>query len=145
MSGRDELGELALQADSLGSPPGVDGAPPPGQDPQGPPPPSPNIGVLVLALTTLREASCALLHVATPRQTLNDQAIETCAGVLAPVADKYGLNLAAQLGPEVAAAFVAGPILWNAYRELDMELKARKAKPVHGEEVRSSSSDAGAA
>lgn len=135
MSSGGALEALAVQADTLGQAPELDGAPPPGQA-EGPPLESPNLGVIVLAFTTLREASCAMLGVKSPRESLNDQAIQTCAAVLAPVADKYGINLGAQLGPEVAAALVAGPILWNAYHQLELELKAKKAKPAAGiEEV----------
>jgi len=76
-----------------------------------------------------------LLRVETPRSTLDEAAIQQCAAVLAPVADKYGMNVSMQFGPELAAAFVAGPILWNAYTQLSHELNARKAKPVSGTEV----------
>lgn len=132
----DELELLASQADGLGLPPdGNTPGAPPGAD--APPLESPNLGVMVLALTALREASCMMLRVESPRHTLNEAAIAQCAQVLAPVADKYGINLAMQLGPEVAAAMVAGPILWTFYSQLDHELKARKAKPAADvEEVR---------
>jgi hypothetical protein len=128
----DELEALALQADALGAAPGPGDAPAPGAD--APPLESPNLGAIVLAFTALREASCIILAVESPRQTLNEQAIAQCAAVLAPVADKYGINLAMQLGPEVAAARVAGPILWTFYAQLNHELKARKAKPASGVE-----------
>lgn len=133
MSARDELESLALQADTLGTPPQPGDAPPgaPG-GPDAAPLESPNVGMIALALTALREASVMMLKVQSPRSTLNDQAIKQCAEVLAPVADKYGINLAMQLGPEVAAAMVAGPILWTFYSQLDLELKARKAKPAEG-------------
>lgn len=131
MSG-DALESLALQADSLGAAPQPGDAPAPGGDV--PPAESPNVGVIALALTAFREASILMLRVESPRVTLNDQAIAQCAQVLAPVADKYGINMAVQFGPEVAAAMVAGPILWNCYSQLNLELKARKAKPATGVE-----------
>lgn len=136
------LDALALQADQLGAPPAAD-------DPAAAPPidaESPNLGLIVVALTALREASCLMLEVTSPRLTLTEPAIAQCAAVLAPVADKYGLNFGMQFGPELGAALVAGPILWSFYTQLNNELKARKAKPVKdappGEASSSSSSDA---
>jgi hypothetical protein len=143
----DELEQLALQAEGLGDAPAPGAAPGPGPDQA--PAESPNNGLIALALTAFREASCLMLQIESPRVTLADAQIAQCAAVLAPVADKYGINLGLQFGPEAAAAMVAGPILWNAYSQASHELKARKAKPAEGvEEVAgdqapsSSSSDA---
>jgi hypothetical protein len=127
----DELEQLALQADALGDAP-APGATGPG--PEQAPAESPNIGLIALALTAFREASCLMLQIESPRVTLADAQISSCAAVLAPVADKYGIDLSMQFGPEAAAAMVAGPILWNAYSQASHELKARKAKPAKGVE-----------
>jgi hypothetical protein len=129
VKGPDPLEALALQADTLGAAPPDAGAPgAPGAD--APPLESPNLALIALALTAFREASCLMLNVQSPRATLTDTAIRDCASAIAPVADKYGLNLGVQFGPEATAAFVAGPILWNAWSQLSLELKARQAKPV---------------
>jgi hypothetical protein len=74
--------------------------------------------------------------------TLDDAKVQACADVLAPVADKYGLKLESLLGgPEGAALMVAGPILWEAARQLHLELKAKRAKPVAPAPSSTSSSD----
>ena len=123
----DGLDALALAGDQLGADPGAAGPPP---EP-GPPPESPNVAAFTMALTAFRELSCRLLEVDSPRRTLNDENVANVAGVLAPLADKYGWNLNLQeWGPEVAAALVAGPVLWVAAVQLNHELKAKKAKPV---------------
>ena len=101
--------------------------------------------MIVLAFTALREALCLLLQVHSPRITLNELAIGQCAQVLAPVADKYGLDLGQQLGPEVAAGLVAGPILWNVWEQLNNELRAKKAKPLTPADVQAADDAAAAA
>lgn len=91
------------------------------------------IGFLVAAF---REVASMLLRVESLKRTLADDKAETVARVLAPVADKYGLNLGGYLGgPEAVALMTAGPILWTAWKELDDELRARRAKPVEGAKV----------
>ena len=125
------LDQLALAADAAEKPESAPGEPPPGAAP----PESPNFAPLGMTFELLRVGACFMLKVETPKQTLNDANIATLAGVFAPVLDKYGINLGTILdGPEWQAAFVGGPILWRAWSELDMELKARRAKPVDADE-----------
>lgn len=72
-----------------------------------------------------------MLQATSLASTLDDAKVQACADVLAPVADKYGLDLGAIFsGPEGPALMVAGPILWEAARQLSHELKAKRAKPV---------------
>lgn len=100
------------------------------------PPAADNRSVLVVLLTGFRELSCALLEVTSPQRTLADPIVERIAGVVAPVCDKRGVNLAAAWGQyalEAGAVLTAGPLLWTAWRELDAELRARKAKPIEPE------------
>ena len=132
MSG-DALDKIAGQADAIDNQTGN----PEGAVPGGPegapiaPPQSPNLNAIGFVLTAFRELSCQLLKVNSPRVTLSNENIGVCAQVLAPVADKYGINLGAIFeGPEGVALMVAGPILWAAADQLNMELKARRAKPV---------------
>ena len=123
----DGLDALALAGDQLGADQAEAGP----QPQPGPPPISPNVGAIALALTAFRELASRMLEVESPKHTLNDDAIGQVAGVLAPLCDKYGWNLdMAEWGPEVAAALVAGPILWHMGAQLNLELKAKKAKPV---------------
>ena len=92
-----------------------------------------NKGVIVFLLTGFRELSCAILRVESPRRTLADPQIDQVATVLVPVCAKYGLDLSRWAGDwqlELAAIMTAGPILWTAYRELDEELRVRRARPI---------------
>ena len=126
---RDPLEALASEADGLASPaePGAPGA---GQLEPAPPPEPGNYEALAFLLAGFREVACMVLKVQSLKRTLADPNIEACARVLAPVADKYGIKLGDMLGgPEAAAVMVAGPILWGAWRELDAELRARRARP----------------
>jgi hypothetical protein len=137
MSGKDDpLEQLASAADrqdvsiaaSSSSSSADDGASPPGADM---PASSPNLAAIAFLLTTFRTLAGVMLKVQTLELTLNDSNVQACASVLAPVADKYGIDLAGAFsGPEAAALMVAGPILWEAARQLNLELKARRAKPV---------------
>lgn len=127
----DQLDDLAAQADRLEAPPadaGDAGAP---AAPGAPAPAAPgNYEACGFLLAGFREVACMLLRVESLKRTLDDANVERCARVLAPVADKYGLQLGGMLGgPEIAAAMVAGPVLWTAWRELDAELAARRRKP----------------
>jgi len=134
----DALENLAKQGDELVAPPADPAAPGAPGEPGAVAAPqiSPNHGALVFLLSGFRELACLVLKVESPRRTLDEKNVEACAGALAPVADKYGLNLATFLdGPEGMAIVVAGPILWGTYREMDAELRARRAKKVEGEEA----------
>ena len=125
---RDPLDALASEADSLANPP-EPGAPG-GQVAPAPPPEPGNFEALAFLLAGFREVACLVLKVQSLKRTLGDPNVEACARVLAPVADKYGLKLGDMLGgPEAAAVMMAGPILWGAWRELDAELRARRARP----------------
>jgi hypothetical protein len=128
-----DLEQLALRADAAGEPPAGDGSPPGGQPPPGPEA-SPNFGAIAFMLSAFRELTCKMLSVESPKKTLSDANIEQCATVLAPVADKYGVNLGMMFnGPEGMALMIAGPLLWEAATQLNLELKARRAKPVDEE------------
>lgn len=135
----DGLDALALRADGQGASPGpefVDGAAPGPQAVQE----SPNIGALIVLGTIFRELACMMLAVTTPKVTLADDKLDVAARAIAPALDKHGFNLAdAMAGPELQAVMVAGPILWTAAQQLNLELKAKKAKPV--EPAAASSSD----
>lgn len=129
----DEGGALAQLADEADA---SDSATPGDARPGGAPPGvgttvSPNVGAIVLLLSTFRTIAGAMLAVQSLDSTLNDANVARCAEVLAPVADKYGIDLgAAWAGPEAAAILVAGPILWTAAQQLNLELKAKRARPV---------------
>lgn len=130
----DALDALANQADSLVPDP----APAQGAGVVSgesiPPAESPNFQGIAFIIAGFRELASAMLSVQSLQTTLADPKVEQCARVLAPVADKYGINLQSIMtGPEAMAAMVAGPILWTAYRELDAELRSRKAKKVETE------------
>lgn len=133
----DELERLAGQADAVASTaPSRPGQAEPSGDPQAPPPTSPNLGAIAFLLTTFRTLAGAILHVQSLSVTLDDSKVELCAQVLAPVADKYGLDFStAFAGPEAAALMVAGPILWEAAQQLKLELAAKRAKPVDGQVI----------
>ena len=127
MSG-EALDQIAGQADAIDNtkPAGDAGQAPPAA----PPMESANVGAIAFLLSAFRELSCRILSVESPRTTLNHQNVVACAQALAPVADKYGIDLGAIFnGPEAMALMVAGPLLWEAANQLNLELKARRAKP----------------
>jgi hypothetical protein len=104
-----------------------------GQVPEAEAPPAPgNVEAIGFLLSAFVEVASMVLKVKSLRVTLGEREIEQCARVLAPVADKHGLQLAGFMGNgvEVLALMTAGPILWGAWKQLDMELAARRAKPV---------------
>ena len=143
------LEQLAGQADTLAAPTATespaDGQQLPADGAPAAAPASRNFEALCFILAGFRELACAMLKVDSPRRTLDDSSVEACAKVLAPVADKYGVNLGTYMGgPEAAAVMVAGPILWRAWRALDEELAARKRKPDQVETAPSSSSSSSA-
>ena len=124
------LESLASQADALGAPPADDGTAP---APQAPPAPEPgnreHIGAL---LHIVREVGSKMTGTTSMQRTLADPEIETIASTLAPVFDKYGINLGGYLGSfkeEAAAALVAGPLLWEVAKGLREEFAARRRKP----------------
>ncbi len=127
------LDDLASEAAALDGPPA--GAP--GQAgevaPAAPLPPG-NFEALAFMLSAFREVAGLVLKVESLKRTLDDDAVEKVARALAPVAEKYGWNLGSMMGgPEALAIMTAGPVLWTVYRELDAELRARRAKPVPAE------------
>ena len=124
----DELRADAAQIDAAATPQTVEGAAPEGAAPSTIPQPG-NREAIAFMVVGFRELSCAMLSVESPRHTLDDAKAEAIGGALAPIADKYGLNLHSAIGGvEVQGLLVAGPILWGAYRALDAELKAKRAK-----------------
>jgi hypothetical protein len=130
MSAHDALEQLALRAEAADVPPG-DAPGGPGQPGAAPAPESPNVAAIGFMLSAFRQLATMLLKVESLAMTLDDKNVEQCAKALAPVADKYGINLGTMFdGPEGLAIMVAGPILWTAATQLNSELKARKAKPV---------------
>ena len=134
MSG-SALDVIAAEADAAAAP-----EPQPGAAGAGPGPQtitqSPNVAAVGFILTAFRTVAGMLLKVESLDRTLNDANVQQCAEAIAPVADKYGLDLQQFLGGsvEAAAVMVAGPILWTAASELQNELKARRAKPVKPDE-----------
>jgi hypothetical protein len=77
-----------------------------------------------------RDLSCGMLGVDSPKRTLAEPILERIADALLPVLSKHQVSLArwmGGMGPELAAAFAAGPLLWTAYKELDAELRAKRA------------------
>jgi hypothetical protein len=133
-----QLEQLARQAETVeeaSNEPQADGqAQPSGQQPEAEAPAPGNFEAIGFLLAAFREVASMVLKVNSLRTTLAEREIEQCARVLAPVADKYSINLGGFMGgPEAIALMTAGPILWRAYQQLDMELKARRAKPVSEE------------
>jgi hypothetical protein len=133
-----QLEQLARQAetvDEASNEPQADGqADASGHAPEAEAPQPGNFEAIGFLLEAFREVASMVLKVKSLRVTLGDAEVKQCAHVLAPVADKYGINLGGFMGgPEAIALMTAGPILWRAYSQLDMELKARRAKPVNEE------------
>jgi hypothetical protein len=123
----DGQADQAAAIDSGQAAPGAPGAP-------AAPAVDPNVAPIAFLLSTFRELASAILAVESLRVTLDAPKVDAIAGALAPVATKYGLNLAtAFTGPEAQALTVAGPLLWVAAVQLSHELKAKKAKPVAAE------------
>ena len=84
-----------------------------------------------LAPVAFRTVAGALLDVESLAVTLSDDKVQCIAASLAPCADKYGIDLGGVFtGPEAQALVVAGPLLFEAARQLRLELKAKRAKPV---------------
>jgi len=130
-----QLEAIARQAEAVddAANDGTDGHDALGDEPkaEAPPPGPGNFEALGFLLAAFREVASMVLKVKSLRVTLGEAQIEQCARVLAPVADKYGVQLGGFMaGPEAIALMTAGPILWRAYSQLDMELKARRATPV---------------
>lgn len=135
MSG-SALDVIAAEADEAAKPdaqPGAAGTAPGPETVQQ----SPNVAAVAFILSTFRTVAGLMLKVESLGRTLNDENVHLCAEAIAPVADKYGIDLRALMsgGVEVTAVMVAGPILWTAAQELQTELKARRAKPVPQEET----------
>lgn len=120
-----ELDAAAAAADGELGPPPVDGSfvllpRPPG-----------NREAIGFIIESARELLTVALGVESLRVTLASDRAQACAEVLAPVADKYGIDLHASFGAyavELAAITVAGPLLWTAWRELNAELELRNAR-----------------
>jgi hypothetical protein len=97
------------------------------------PPALPNRDAIRFGLETFRTLVCLLLKVESPKETLGDEQVRQIAEAVAPVADKYGVNLAGVFGAyaqEIAAIAVTAPILWGAWKALDAELRTkREARP----------------
>jgi hypothetical protein len=133
-----QLEQLARQAEAVDDAANDDaeGQAPLGEEPKAEVPPAPgNFEAIGFLLAAFVEVASMVLKVDSLRRTLGERAIEQCARVLAPVADKYGVQLGGFMaGPEAVALMTAGPILWGAYKQLDMELKARRAKPIEPED-----------
>lgn len=120
----DALEQLAAQADSQAAPPASE----PGQLAPGAEPQPGNFEAIAFLLSAFREVCGAMLKVQSLARTLDEPNVEKVARALAPVADKHGLVLGDWLGgPEALAVMTAGPVLWTAWRELDAELRARRA------------------
>lgn len=126
---RSPLDDLAAEAAGLDAPP-AGGTGSPGElQPAAPPPPG-NFEALAFMLAAFREVAGAILKVKSLQRTLDDDNVERVARALAPVADKYGVQLGGMMGgPEAMAIMTAGPVLWTVYRELDKELKERRQAP----------------
>ena len=125
-----ELDAIAALADGPAEP-GATVAPGGAVLPPPPEPESPNYGPIGFILSAFRELAVRMLDVESPNVTLSEENVEKVAKALAPVADKYGLNLGTMMGgPEAMALMVAGPILWEAGRQLNAEMKAKRAKVV---------------
>lgn len=103
----------------------------------GAPPPAPeltNAQCLAMGLQIVRETLCAVAKVTSPKSTLDDATIGTVADAVAPVLDKYGIQLQGIAGGymvELRAAMVTVPVLLAFRSGLLDELRARNAKPVH--------------
>lgn len=141
------LDAIAADADTLGADTQQPGGQAQGQGGPEAVQQSPNIGAIAFMLTTFREVACLFLKVESPRVTLSEANCQLCAEAIAPVADKYGLDLRQYLqgSVEATAVVVAGPILWAAARELQAELAARRAKPIDAEAVERADAPAGGA
>jgi hypothetical protein len=133
---RDPLEHLAGEAEALQA--GIDQA---NQETMGEgrapaaaaPPVLTNAQCIAMGLQMIRESVCGLAKVRSPKHTLDDATIEICAAAVAPVLDKYGIDLQKASGGymvEIKAILTVGPILWAARAALIEEVRAMKAKPV---------------
>ena len=98
--------------------------------PQEAPPAMANREALKFGLELFRTLVCSLLKVESPKETLSAENVESVAGAVAPVLDKYGISLSDLFGRwerEIAAVVVVGPIAWGAWKGLDRELRAKRA------------------
>lgn len=121
------LDAIASRADALDGPP-VDDEQASLPAPPAEPVVSPNVQAVGFILSVFVLLSTKMLKVESLQRTLSEQNIATIADVVAPVADKYGINLADMFnGPEGKALLIAGPLLWTAAVELKTELAARRA------------------
>lgn len=124
----DPLDDLAAQAqalDAAGAPSTPDAAPA-----EAAPPALTNAQCLMMAGQTVREALCAFAKVQSPKSTLDDGTLQTVADAIAPVLDKYGVNLASVAGDymaELRAAIVTVPVILAARAGLIAEIAASKA------------------
>lgn len=133
---RDPLEQLAGEAEALQA--GIDQA---NQEAAGEggapaaaaPPVLTNAQCLAMGLQIVRETLCAVAKVSSPKRTLDDATITTVADAVAPVLEKYGINLQGMAGGymlELRAAMVTVPVLLAFRAGLLDELRAMKAKPV---------------
>lgn len=127
----DELDKLAAQGDALAAESAAANNPVPaapgGEVATTDGPKITNAQGCAMALQALREFLVNVLDVKSATATLADDKVAKAAEAIAPVLDKYGVNLGKLGGGvEVSAIVVAGPILWAAFRATMAELAMKK-------------------
>lgn len=136
---------LAGEAAALDQPPGEGGDGAPGEAQAGQAAPVlTNAQCVAMALQMVRETVCGLAKVRSPKTTLDDATINIVADAVAPVLDKYRINLQGAAGGymvELKAAFTVGPILWLAWAELRNEVRSMQATPVQPEQAPAAPAD----
>lgn len=133
----NDLENIAHAADNLkaetaaNDPAAQAGQPAPGTTPDAPAdqPQVSNKQAVAMALTTGREFLVTILGVQSAKLTLADDKVLLCAEAIAPVLDKYGIQLGRlKGGVEISAIMTAGPILWAAYAAAMAEIAVKKAQ-----------------
>lgn len=133
----DELAGLVREADQLGAEADqAAAAGEPGQADQAAAPALTNAQCLTMGLQIVRETLCTVAKVTSPKRTMDDQACQAVGEAVAPVLDKYGINLGNMAGDfmaELRALAVTVPIVLAVRSALLDELAAKRAKPIEPE------------
>lgn len=127
----DPLDALASQAASeqIVTEQGADGQP---LAADAPPVDMSNDKCLMMAFEVMRETLCSFAKVASPKQTMSNEAMQPVADAVGAVLDKYGVSLSGVAGDfmtEIKAAIVTVPVLLSIRAGLQAEIKAKQEKP----------------
>lgn len=130
----DELAGLVREADQLGAE--ADQAAAAGEPGQADAPALTNAQCLTMGLQIVRETLCTVAKVNSPKRTMDDASCQAVGEAVAPVLDKYGINLGNMAGDfmaELRALAVTVPIVLAVRSALLDELAAKRAKPIEPE------------